>query len=70
LAIKKIESKFLVASYIFGDLIEFGVAFAEFYHIFRVFFAIWRLKKRSKIGKCNLFGGFQSPKMRETDCNI
>jgi hypothetical protein len=24
----------------------------------------------SKIGKRNLFGGFQSPKMRETDCDI
>jgi hypothetical protein len=24
----------------------------------------------SKIGKCNLFGGFQSPKMRETDFDI
>jgi hypothetical protein len=31
LAIKKIESKFLVASYIFGDILEFSVAFAEFY---------------------------------------
>ncbi len=25
------ESKFHVASYIFGDLLEFSVAFAEFY---------------------------------------
>jgi hypothetical protein len=24
----------------------------------------------SKIGKRNLFGGFQSPKTRETDCDI
>jgi hypothetical protein len=37
LAIKNNESKFLVASYIFGDLLEFSVAFAEFYCIFRVF---------------------------------
>ncbi len=30
-AIKKIESKFLVASYVFGDILESSVAFAEFY---------------------------------------
>jgi hypothetical protein len=30
-AIKKIESEFLVAPYIFCDLLEFSVAFAEFY---------------------------------------
>jgi hypothetical protein len=33
-----------VASYIFGDLLEFNVAFAEFYYIFRFFFEIWRIK--------------------------
>jgi hypothetical protein len=49
LAIKKIESKFLVASFIFGYLLEFSVAFAEFYFIFRAFiFEIWRHKNPQK----------------------